>query len=135
MSTNAIDLTGQRFGRLEVLELAQAAPRIWRCRCECGAIVTVRRCNLRSGNTTSCGCAKIRADLTGQRFGRLTVERIAEIKVTSTSHPRRPWVCVCDCGSQKHVLAELLKRGRVRSCGCLRRETVQALGRRTRKQA
>jgi hypothetical protein len=52
-----LDLVGQRFGRLEVLAMV-AAPNATRaeCRCDCGAEVSVLAYNLRSGNTTSCGC-------------------------------------------------------------------------------
>lgn len=30
----------------------------WKCRCECGNIVSIRGADLRSGNTKSCGCVK-----------------------------------------------------------------------------
>lgn len=54
-----IDLTGQKFGRLTVLCEAGRNKHghvLWRCRCECDAETTVRTGDLRSGNTTSCGC-------------------------------------------------------------------------------
>ncbi len=55
---NRIDMTGHRFNLLMVLK---QAPHVgqqtrWLCRCDCGALVTVRSNNLRSGNTGSCGC-------------------------------------------------------------------------------
>lgn len=53
-----IDLTGQRFGRLVVVEAfrpRQASLR-WRCRCDCGGEATVMGANLTSGNQVSCGC-------------------------------------------------------------------------------
>lgn len=61
-----IDLTGKEFGRLRVLALhperyrygEQTAP-CWLCRCDCGTEIIVRGCHLRSGNTASCGCARI----------------------------------------------------------------------------
>lgn len=66
-----LDLTGKRFGKLVVVERADdyyyqrksenklaAAPR-WLCRCDCGNIVVVQGGNLRSGNTTNCGCDRI----------------------------------------------------------------------------
>lgn len=34
------------------------------------------------------------------------------------------WVCQCDCGTQKTVKGQALKRGETRSCGCLAREMV-----------
>ena len=52
------DLAGRRFGALVVVRRApNAAPKIaqWRCRCDCGAVTVVRRGNLTSGNTRSCG--------------------------------------------------------------------------------
>lgn len=57
-----IDLTGKRYGRLEVLEYSHTEPKsrksYWVCRCDCGTIKTVCASNLRSGNTSSCGCGE-----------------------------------------------------------------------------
>ena len=55
----AIDLTGQRFGKLTCLErLHVAAGRTaYRCRCDCGEVTTVRLCNL-GRCTNSCGCLR-----------------------------------------------------------------------------
>lgn len=52
------DLTGQRFGRLQVIERApNRGKRIyWVCHCECGTVHDVRQDDLRSGSTLSCGC-------------------------------------------------------------------------------
>lgn len=52
------DLSGQRFGRLVVLERAPNDGRrtMFRCICDCGNEVIVRAENLKSGNTRSCGC-------------------------------------------------------------------------------
>jgi|SRR5262245_10781785 len=52
------DLTGQRYGRLVVIKRAQNQGRrtMWQCRCDCGQIAIIKRENLRSGNTKSCGC-------------------------------------------------------------------------------
>ena len=58
-----IDLTGQRFGRLLVLDRATdhitksgKSIKQWRCLCDCGHETIVRHGNLRNGTTTSCGC-------------------------------------------------------------------------------
>lgn len=56
-----IDLTGQRFGKLVVFSLEGKNSRnlaLWRCKCDCGNIVIVSGANLRSGNSTSCGCRR-----------------------------------------------------------------------------
>lgn len=59
-SRKKLDLTGQRFGRLTVLEPVEniGSRTAWLCRCDCGqeTIVTTRR--LRDGHRTSCGCDK-----------------------------------------------------------------------------
>lgn len=52
-------LTGERFGRLLVLAFDHtdgARHTHWLCRCDCGTELTVRTTDLRSQNTTSCGC-------------------------------------------------------------------------------
>ena len=56
-----MDLTGQRFSRLEVISRAENHGRrtMWNCRCDCGNEVVVRAENLRSGNSKSCGCLRI----------------------------------------------------------------------------
>lgn len=56
-----VDLTGQRFGRLTVVSCAgrtSSRQAKWRCICDCGNITIVSGGNLRSGNTTSCGCSR-----------------------------------------------------------------------------
>ena len=55
----AIDLTGQRFGRLTVVKKtgkSVSRDSLWLCRCECGNTHTVRAPDLKSGKTRSCGC-------------------------------------------------------------------------------
>lgn len=56
-------------------------------------------------------------DLTGQKFGRLTV---LEKDVNSLKRSR--WICRCECGKIKYIYATLLKQGNTNSCGCLRRD-------------
>lgn len=53
-------------------------------------------------------------DLTGQKFGRLTVIGLSNKKSTSGS----VWDCVCECGSSISVSACNLKSG-TQSCGCI----------------
>ena len=60
-----IDMTGQRFGMLTVIEQVYDRRRTphtrWLCQCDCGSRVIVAGGNLRSGNTTSCGCKNNRS--------------------------------------------------------------------------
>jgi len=53
---------GSRFGRLTVIEDAGVRLNrqvVFLCRCDCGKMVSVRRGNLRAGNTRSCGCLNL----------------------------------------------------------------------------
>lgn len=62
-----------------------------------------------------------RDDLTGRKFGRLTVlYRNGEYVHAHGTVPY--WLCQCECGVQKLVLANALRSGRTLSCGCLHRE-------------
>lgn len=59
-----IDLTGQRFGRLVVLNRASGPVKKgchvkWRCQCDCGKEIVTSSSNLRMGASTSCGCWRI----------------------------------------------------------------------------
>lgn len=56
-------------------------------------------------------------DLTGKKFGRLTVVEFAESK-----NGRTYWLCECDCGNKKIVRGAHLKNGDTVSCGCYREE-------------
>lgn len=116
-----IDLTGHRYERLEVLRLESVGRTKWLCRCDCGQLAIIATTALRTGNTRSCGCARIKIDLTGQRFGRLRVIGLSQTK-TGTAHSRRPWRCLCECGTVCTALSWDLRKGSTRSCGCLGRE-------------
>ncbi len=62
-------MIGEIFGRLEVLDVDTgriSSKTYYRCECECGAVVSVRRDHLRSGRTQSCGC--YRREVSIERF-------------------------------------------------------------------
>lgn len=139
------DLTGQKFGRLTVIErlpnYRQENGRTrtrWRCLCDCGREYIGDGSHILHGDVISCGCvhnerakswgstgipARTSAqkrmknqDLTGKRFGRLlVVERDGFDK-----NRKAMWICQCDCGSTCSVRANHLRRGLINSCGCLR---------------
>jgi hypothetical protein len=57
-------------------------------------------------------------DLTGKKFNKLVV-----IKPTGkSSDGHYEWLCKCDCGNEKIICGNSLKRGNTKSCGCLRRK-------------
>lgn len=58
-------------------------------------------------------------DLTGERFGKLTVIRRVEDRVLPSGRKATCWFCVCDCGGTKEVLTHSLTTGATTSCGCM----------------
>jgi hypothetical protein len=60
---------------------------------------------------------KLRNDLSGRRFGRLTVLEVDERGTRKTYYN-----CLCDCGNIKSVRSDGLLSGAVKSCGCWKKE-------------
>ena len=58
-------------------------------------------------------------DLTGQKFGRLTV---IERDINAPKNKGVMWVCLCECGNKKSVKTGNLKTNGVQSCGCILNE-------------
>ena len=56
-------------------------------------------------------------DMTGQKYGRLTVVSRAPNQET-----RAAWHCLCDCGNNVTVDGKKLRTQHTQSCGCYRRE-------------
>lgn len=66
------DLTGQKFGKLTVIEYIEyPSPKrnSWKCECECGNITEVDTYNLNDKRTKSCGCLRGRNRRTHGMFG------------------------------------------------------------------
>lgn len=121
--TNKLDLRGQTFGDLTVLSPAPNKDNgrtAWYCQCKCGNTIVVGTKELRNGDTKSCGCLwdrTVKANLVGQRFGKLTV--LQEVKDSSLSYDGVIWQCKCDCGNIVNVSGHRLRSGHTLSCGCL----------------
>lgn len=58
MARPAVDLTGQRFGKLIALRRCEGNVKVtyWECICECGTVKAILYNNLHYGRTRSCGC-------------------------------------------------------------------------------
>ena len=61
-------------------------------------------------------------DLSGQVFGRLTVIKRAEDHVCPSGARKVAFLCQCSCGNTAIVRGDLLREGRVISCGCAKKE-------------
>lgn len=59
-------------------------------------------------------------DELGNRYGRLVVVERAENSSGGGAH----WRCLCDCGTERVVKGNHLRRGLIQSCGCLQREVA-----------
>ena len=61
-------------------------------------------------------------DLTGQIFGKLTVDGFSHIKQYANGRTQAMWNVTCSCGTKKTVYGNNMLNGSVRACGCLRKE-------------
>lgn len=125
-----IDLTGKKFERLIVLERDYEIQKaknskdvFWKVQCECGKIFSVRGQDLRQGKQKSCGCLRKEItgnknfiDVTGQRFGKLTVM----YKCDFLKDKHITWHCKCSCGNECDINGRHLRSGAIQSCGCLK---------------
>lgn len=126
-----INEIGNQYGYLTVIDSApsQNNRAMWLCQCKCGNTIIASGKLLRNGHVKSCGCLKSEktiernierggGDLTGQRFGKLTVISLKGLVPTNTGHNDRMWECQCDCGNIIDVRHRYLRCGEVSSCGC-----------------
>jgi len=72
-------------------------------------------------------------DLTGRKFGRLTVESEGSTNVSPCGAKQAMWNCRCECGKTVIVSAGNLRTGHTTSCGCRRIEVASAVGKSTMK--
>lgn len=127
------NLSGMKFNNLSVIKEVgkdKYNQVLWECVCECGNTKIARSYDLTSGRTKSCGCIQREAsknnghkngyDLTGRRFGNLTV-----IKRSESKYGNRMWECVCDCGNIIKASSSKLISGEYKSCGCMKKERLK----------
>ena len=116
-----IDIKGQRFGILTALEYVGGNGRRWKCKCDCGNIRLAGSYTLRDGRCKSCGCdnPKQFRDLTGKKYGKITVLSFDHKDQTKSRYSQYFWKCKCDCGNECVVRRGHLKSGKIQSCGCL----------------
>lgn len=55
-------------------------------------------------------------DITGNKYGKLTVIEPINEKLKSGYHKK--WLCKCECGNTTIVSSDHLKKGEIKSCGC-----------------
>lgn len=126
---------GDKIGRWEILCPAPSkqGASMYTCRCECGSIKDVCAKNLKYKKTLSCGCYardavrdnapkriknKNKLDLTGKKFGELTVIK----KENAKTGVNAKWLCSCSCGNTTVVIQSGLTSGCTTSCGCVHKK-------------
>lgn len=128
----AIDIKGNKYGRLTVIEKSENIGRYtaWKCVCDCGNIVIAKTNSLKVGYKKSCGCLSdetkerfknIHSDIIkdneiiGKQYGRLTV-----VSYCGTDKQRsKLFKCKCECGNEITTRKSRIINGGVKSCGCL----------------
>lgn len=125
------NLINKRFGRLvvqkEMPERKNGAI-VWECKCDCGKVCYVVTADLNRGAVKSCGCYNVdchknKNDLSGKKFGHLTV---IEDSGKRTKNREILWKCKCDCGNFCERTTYQLKKGKSDSCGCKYKEKLIA---------
>lgn len=132
VEANFNDVTGQRYEHLTAIRnLGKGDDGRYKleCLCDCGNTTIINRTAW--GKTKSCGCIQFTAsaaakynDLTGQKFGMLTV--LEDIGQNKTG--KRVWRCQCDCGAITEVLQTNLVTGHTLSCGCTKSHGERVVG-------
>lgn len=139
MTNKDKEFINKKFGHLTVIKKGPSyvspgghSSTQWWCECDCPEhkLILVRRNNLVSGNTKSCGCQnnksrkiniqkaidKCKLDLTNKTFGKLkAIKPTNERKGNSIV-----WECQCECGNIVYLPANELNANRYFSCGCLK---------------
>ena len=131
---------GSKVGRLLILErdyvreaerkeLGKRDVPYYKCRCDCGAEISVMGTSLSTKRTQSCGCLRnerIRKrgrkvkNLEGMSFGHMRVIKIDDTKQKGYGK-HAYWICECGlCGNTKSVRGSDLTTGLVVDCGCQR---------------
>lgn len=63
-------------------------------------------------------------DLSGMKFGRLTVKQRADDNISDSGYHTVMWNCTCDCGNEVVIRGKCLTGGVTNSCGCLAKELL-----------
>lgn len=123
------DIIGRRFGKLIPVALSEKkdkkrkSKRFFHCRCDCGNFVECELSGLIEGNSLSCGCVTPESyNLVNKRFGKLIVIERSDKRLNTNNNIF--WRCRCDCGGERIVSGNLLRKGKVTHCKCGNRDDL-----------
>ena len=100
------------------------------CQCSCGRQVIVKSTTLSRKKVQSCGCLKTMIamahcasdckDITGKKYGKLTVLERDYSKMGDSKSSVSWWICLCDCGNIKSIRKTYLSsKVKNKACGCM----------------
>lgn len=98
----------------------------WNVTCECGTQSERSSRDLRTGNSTHCGCSPVYKkpkDISGKKLNRLLATTPTGLKSSNGDYI---WNFLCDCGVEVQASIGNFNSGQKKSCGCLVGDTVRA---------
>lgn len=114
------DLLGKTFNSLTIKSFSHVdglGQDNYVCLCACGEETVRIGREVRNNSIRSCGCGIDNRDITGLKFGAITV-----LGKTDGNACRERYRAKCSCGIRFTVQGERLRKGRISSCGCKRTE-------------
>lgn len=109
------NLTVEGFGRKPGSKSRQL---YYYCRCDCGNMTYVRRRELITETTRSCGCKRWKnAQLIGTKVNKLTVLAIDDTKERAKGK-HTYLLCQCECGNTISTRGSYLRDRTIIDCGC-----------------
>ncbi len=123
---------GTIFGQLTTIKRADNEQN-WSthlCQCSCGRQIIAKSSLLKRRRIQSCGCLKAMLamahcvsdckDITGKKYGKLTVLERDFSKMCSNKSTVSWWICLCDCGNIKSIRKTYLSsKVKNKACGCM----------------
>lgn len=128
----ARNLENKIFGDFKVIyrterpQNSQSQQAFWLCQCQKCNKYFVKSASQLTKGLNECEC---NTNLIGKKIGRWTVISLCEQR---TKNRGKIYHCKCDCGNEKDVPAETLRRNESRSCGCINKEMIAKLGKKSR---
>lgn len=120
------EITGQKFGRLLVLEtLWKERPPKVKCLCDCGKVTIQRKNDIQDGHTQSCGCLnkEITSKIFVKDWSNYTSESGVKMIKQSYQNDNNQWMWECECPLCGNVFVALPAKvvsNHTTSCGCKR---------------
>ena len=109
-------IIGQKIGQFLVLKFlyVKSHRNHYLCKCDCGNETTIHFTNLKNGLGRCGKCDTQRIDITGNKYGLITVIKF----LRSDKQRDSVYRCECDCGEIFECTSGSLKKGNAKSCGC-----------------